>query len=127
MVVAWIVWVNHYETDSEHLRSDGGSTSGTVTELSADTRYSSGSAKVAYTANGRNFVRSVDLGSFVDNYSKGQSVKVYYDRQHPEHMTINDETNQPGGFVFPMIVLGLGGLAALGSGIVATWRYWTGR
>ena len=123
MLFAWVTWIDHYEQTSEELRSNGGSTPGTVVALRPDIKGSSGAAQVAYTVNGHDYVRPVDLGSFVNNYDEGQAVTVHYDRAHPERMTINDETNQPSDLVLPMALLGVGGVGVVIFGVVAIRRH----
>ena len=72
-------WIGSVADASDRLRQHGGRTHGEVVTVRPDTRGSSCAAKVAYTVDGNRFVEAVDLGSYVDDYTTGQSVMVFYD------------------------------------------------
>jgi hypothetical protein len=124
LFTAFVVLADHFSTQSDWLRQSGVQVLGRVQSVTDDTRYSEGSAVVAYVAGARPLQEPVDLGANASNYHVGQTVTVYYDPRHPARMTINDESNQPGWTVMPMVfmlVLGVGGLA-WGSVVLASLR-----
>jgi hypothetical protein len=121
-LVAFLVAVTVVENRNEALRQSGGQAVGTVAELYADAVSTPGRAVVRYTASGGEWYQPVHLGANADNYTEGQKVTVFYDRNDPGRMTIDDEVNQASWTVLPMILALLGGLALTGLAAFRTIR-----
>jgi hypothetical protein len=111
-LAGFLVALGFVTAANDQLRQHGARTTGTVYTLYPDTGHSSGHADVRFTVRGHQRFGSVDLGSDADSYAEGQQVTVFYDSADPSRMTIDDEDNQPGWTVLPMVLLLVGGVAA---------------
>ena len=87
-------------------------TSGTILELQLDARWDRGSASVRFTAGSATTVRSVVLGSLVDDYAEGEDVTVFYDPADPDRVTIDDVMYEP-AWVGWLMVPAFGGTLCL--------------
>ena len=112
---------------NDALRNSGGRTSGDVYDVHPDSGHSSGSVLVEYTVAGVVHHGRVDVGADADNYSEGQAVTVFYDRDHPSQMTIDDEDNQPSWSVWPVEMAFVGGSVSLIIAVVQELRRRTTR
>ncbi|MDX6275037.1 MAG: hypothetical protein QOJ92_2247 [Frankiales bacterium] len=122
LLVAFEWGVIHYASDAADLRDSGATTSGTVVEVihPAKDNLGAGSAMVSYDVEGKAYVEHVDLGDLASEYAVGDEVDVYYDRNDPAHMTIDDIDNQPAATVTLMVFA-----LVLGSWFIVqgTWRF----
>src|SRR4051812_16525362 len=104
---------NYIVSDSDQLRADGGQVAGQVAATRGFQRGQDSEAKIVYAVGGHRYERRVDLGNKPRDYQPGQYVTVYYDRDNPDHMTIDDVNNQSAWTVLPMAIAFVGGLGGM--------------
>jgi hypothetical protein len=113
----------NYPTESDQLRSGGYSTVGLVMALHPHNGWIPASADVAYFIDGSEYyLERAKLGSDADAYAVGEEVTVWYDLKHPNHMTINNEDNQPLWTVVPINIGLIASPVILGGGLLAWFR-----
>ena len=108
-----------FASQDADLRDTGVRTRGTVYELYPDQKGSTGKADVQFLVDGEPTFATVELGSAADGYERDQPVTVYYDPADPQRMTIDDVGYEPVGSATPLTIALVGGVGAIGLGIVS--------
>jgi Protein of unknown function (DUF3592) len=93
-VAMFVLTFDHARQSNRRLVTRGARTTGVITVLEPVGYRHGGWIRVSYTAGQRRLTAKIHLGSEVDRYAAGQKVEVYYDREHPAHMTIAGVDNQ---------------------------------
>jgi len=104
------------------LRAEGGRSGGTVLDVTPDSKYSSGSARVEFAVAGQPRVEDVDLGGYADDYASGDTVEVFYAPSDTRRLTIDDVPYEPPWTTWPAIAAFVGAPAAGGGGAWMLWQ-----
>ena len=111
-VVAVVLLSSTMADADESLRAEGARTEGTVVSVTADTRWSEGSARVAFRVGGRERVERVHLAASADGYATGDRVTVFYDPEERDRITIDGIPYEPAWTHWPFILTIVGSVTA---------------
>lgn len=117
VAIGGLIWIDLAETTSENLSSSAVSTPGTILAAKDGAGVSAGSVVVSYKFNGQIYRETVYLDDSSPAYSIGESVTVQVDRSNPAHATVDNSDNIPTGPLTLMILMLVGGFAALIAGL----------